>query len=241
MKPYLKWAGWRRRQVLLLQARIPAKFGTYFEPFIGGGALFFATQPKWATLSDANERLVRTYVALRDNVEGVIDILRRYPHDKAFFDAVRKQSATIDGEEDAEVAAWFIYSNRTSFNGLYRVNQQNHFNTPFGKYKNPTICDETLLRSCSKALQGVTLKHAKFEEALLAAKRGDLVYADPPYLPTSKTSSFTSYTANGFDVGDGEIKRSRQQAQKTFSGRNIRERFAWPGIQESCDFVQVCL
>ena len=140
--------------------------------------------------------------ALRDNVEGVIDILRRYPHDKAFFNAVRKQSATIDGEVDVEVAAWFIYLNKVAFNGLYRVNQRGHFNVPYGKYKNPTICDEPALRACSEALQGRLIQHASSDVAVAAAKRGDFVYFDPPYLPLSATSAFTSYTADGFGIAD---------------------------------------
>jgi len=200
--PCVKWAGGKRRLVPILESRLPREFGTYHEPFAGGAALFLAVQPPKAVLSDANERLIRAYTALRSRPEHVIDLLRGYPNEAAFFEKMRQRSVLIDGGSDVEVAACFIYLNRTCYGGVYRVNQQNRFNVPFGRYKNPKICDEALLRSCSKALQGVTLKHATFEEALLAAKRGDFVYADPPYLPTSKTSSFTGYTAKGFDLGD---------------------------------------
>ncbi len=106
----------------------------------------------------------------------------------------------MDSKTDAEVAAWFIYLNKTGFNGLYRVNQKNQFNVPFGRYANPKICDEETLRACSFALQNVKLLVADFEKAVADADKGDFVYFDPPYVPLSATSSFTSYTSHGFDA-----------------------------------------
>jgi len=208
--PIIKWAGGKRRIANLLQNHFPRRFGTYYEPFVGGAALFLQTRPPRAVLSDANERLIRMYRAVRDQPDAVIELLRDYPNEPAFFDDMRQRSRHIDEASDIEVGAWFIYLNRIGFNDLYRVNKQNHFNVPFGNYDDPPICDEALLRSCSAALQGVTLKSSIFEVALRSAKRGDFVYADPPYLPVSATSSFTGYTASGF--GLDEHRRLRDLA-----------------------------
>lgn len=179
---------------------VPNRYGTYHEPFVGGGALFFDLLPKTAILSDFNERLIRTYRGIRDEPEKVIERLRAYPHDKEFFLEMREMD--IDARDDDEVAAWFIYLNKTGYNGLYRVNRRNVFNVPFGDYKNPSICDEGNLRACSRALKRAKLSVSGFETVLDRAKPGDFVYFDPPYVPLSVTSDFTSYTSAGFDMGD---------------------------------------
>lgn len=175
---------------------VPREFGTYFEPFLGGGALFFAVQPERAVLSDANQRLVRAYAGVRDNVDAVANFLRRSPHSKDFF--LRLRDWNVDKADDASVAAWMTYLNRTCFNGLYRVNRSGHFNVPF--YKNPLVCDEPNLRACSAALTNVEIHAGDFAVVLERAKTGDFVYLDPPYLPISATSSFTGYTPNGFGL-----------------------------------------
>ncbi len=200
-RPFLKWAGGKRQLLPELERHVPSPPpGRYFEPFAGGAALFFHVQAKRAVLSDVNERLIRTYKGVRDRVDEVIRILRGYRHDKEFFYALRAQD--VDSRSDAEVAAWFIYLNRTGFNGLYRVNRANRFNVPFGRYKNPTICDEPGLRACSAALAGAELVVTDFEAATASVGRGDFVYFDPPYVPLSVTSSFTSYTSEGFGLKD---------------------------------------
>jgi DNA adenine methylase len=150
-------------------------------------------------LSDMNLRLVDTYVAVRDNVEGVMDILRKYPYEKEFYLSIRSQ---LDEGSLVQRAARFIYVNRVGFNGMYRVNSRGEFNIPFGRYTNPTICDENRLRDCSRALQGTQVHHEDFAEAASRAVKGDFVYFDPPYMPISKTSDFTSYTAVGFSLED---------------------------------------
>lgn len=185
----------------MLSAHAPLSFGRYHEPFVGGGALFFNLAhrrmlPRGAVLSDNNERLVRAYRGVRDEVEDVIIHLASYPHDKGFYLAMRERS--VDSLSDAEAAAWLIYVNRTGFNGLYRVNQKNQFNVPFGDYTNPRICDADNLRACSRALAGVELRCEPFDLVGERAESGDFVYFDPPYVPLSTTSSFTSYTASGF-------------------------------------------
>jgi DNA adenine methylase len=208
-RPFIKWAGGKRQLLPELLRRVPPRMGRYFEPFVGGGALFFALRPKRAVLADVNDRLIRTYKGVRDQVEDVIERLRSYPYDSKFYYEMRAQE--IDSRSDAELAAWFIYLNRTGYNGLYRVNRENRFNVPFGRYTNVTICDESNLRACSAALAGVELLCADFEVAR-RAKKGDFVYFDPPYVPLSATSSFTGYTSGGF--GPAEQERLRDTARK---------------------------
>ena len=175
----------------------------YHEPFVGGGALFFALSPKKAMLSDNNLRLIRTYLGVRDRLDALIDLLGVYKkkHSPAFFQSMRE--VKVDALRDnAKVAAWMIYLNKTAFNGLYRVNSRNLFNVPFGRYANPAICDARNLRACSAALQAVDIAHRDFVSVLDHARKGDFVYFDPPYVPLSATSSFTSYTSDGFEPSD---------------------------------------
>jgi DNA adenine methylase len=207
-RPFVKWAGGKRQLLPELLRRRPPVFGRYFEPFVGGGALFFELRPREATLADVNVRLVRTYQGIRDDVEGVIRLLSGFPHDEAFFYEMRERD--IDARSDAEVAAWFVYLNKTCYNGLYRVNKGNVFNVPFGRYDNPAICNPPLLRACSAALRGVDLRVEDFASAAQRAQAGDFVYFDPPYVPLSATSSFTSYTSTGF--GDEAQVRLRDVA-----------------------------
>ena len=198
IKPFLKWAGGKRSLVEQFLPHIPDAFGRYHEPFAGSGALFFHLRPKRASLSDNNRRLIRTYIGLRDAPDAVIERLRSYPHEREFFNEMRQRN--IDEGDDVDVAAWFIYLNKTGYNGLYRVNSKNRFNVPFGDYKRPKICDEQRLRACARQLKNVRLEHEDFETSARRARKGDLVYFDPPYVPLSHTSSFTSYTRHGFSM-----------------------------------------
>lgn len=202
VRPFCKWVGGKRQLLPQLLPFVPAEFGAYHEPFVGGGALFFALASDRmisATLSDDNERLIRTYRAIRDDVEGVIGLLRGYPYDKRFY--LNLRAVDIDSRSDVEVAAWFIYLNKTCFNGLYRVNRDDRFNVPFGKFKTaPTILDEENLRACSKVLALAHLCAGDFGMVADQAAAGDFVYFDPPYIPLSVTSSFTSYTAGKFSM-----------------------------------------
>jgi DNA adenine methylase len=205
-KPFLKWAGGKRQLLPELLARVPARFGTFHEPFIGGGALFFALRPVRAVLSDSNARLIRTYQAIRDRVDDVIALLETYPYDRDFYYEFR--ASTPDQDPDHVLAAWMLYLNRAGYNGLYRVNSKNQFNVPFGRYTNPTLCDAENLRACSAALQGVELRTEGFEAVLQRVAGGDFVYFDPPYAPLNVTSSFTSYTRDGFGRREQELLRS---------------------------------
>lgn len=199
-RPFIKWVGGKRQLLSELAPRVPSDYGRYHEPFVGGGALFFHLLPDQAVLSDTNERLVRAYRGVRDSVEEVIGLLQSYPHDRDFF--LKLRGADIDRRADPEVAAWLIYLNRTGFNGLYRVNRRNVYNVPFGDYENPTICDEENLRACARALRRADLRCEPFGAVVGRARPGDFVYFDPPYVPLSASSSFTSYTSAGFGMQD---------------------------------------
>jgi DNA adenine methylase len=209
-KPFVKWVGGKRQLLSSISKYAPTleAGATYHEPFIGGGAVFFYLQPRKAVLTDSNQRLIRTYRGIKSDVEGVIKLLRSYPHEKGFYLEMRARQ--IDEEDDVTVAAWFIYLNRTGYNGLYRVNSKNGFNVPFGDYKKPTICDPDNLRACARALRGARIEKRDFGSVLTRAKKGDFVYFDPPYIPLTATSRFTDYTSEGFS--DAEQVRLRDVA-----------------------------
>lgn len=216
-KPFLKWVGGKRQLLPQITRHAPRSFRSYHEPFVGGGAVFFhlrRTRGAFpAFLTDSNQRLIRAYRAVKDDVKEVIKLLREHQrkHTKPYFLKMRHQR-DIDSATDAEVAAWLIYLNRTAFNGLYRVNSSNIFNVPLGRYVNPRICDEDNLQACSHALAGAQIKHAGFESVLKRVQEGDFVYFDPPYQPLTATAKFTDYTSKGF--GDKDQKRLRDVALK---------------------------
>lgn len=202
-EPFLKWAGGKRA---LLEQIIPllpddVRERKYFEPFLGGGALFFALQPRNAILSDSNPHLIETYIVVRDEVENLLDALDDYRNgnDKATYERVRAQQPR-DLDTSVARAARFIYLNKTCYNGLYRVNKKGEFNTPFGKYAKPVIQDVDGLRLASAALQWAEIFTANHSALIVQARAraGDFVYYDPPYVPASSTADFTGYTADGF-------------------------------------------
>ena len=214
-KPFVKWVGGKRqllRQFRELGLYPPEDFNpmtnTYYEPFVGGGAVFFDLLPKNAELSDLNNELVTTYNVIKNNVDGLIQSLQKHIYDKEYYLEVRAKK--IDDLSDVEVASRFIFLNRTGFNGLYRVNKSGQFNVPFGRYNNPVICDEDNLRRVSDALQDVTITHHDYKNVLKTAKSGDFIYLDPPYYPINATSSFTSYTAEGF------LEKEQTELRDTF-------------------------
>jgi len=200
--PIVKWVGGKRQLMCELEINMPKTYNRYFEPFIGGGALFFYLQPDNAYISDMNEELINLYQVVRDNVDELITDLQKHDISKEYFMEIRNIDRTEEYESwsDVQKASRFIYLNRTCFNGMYRVNSKGEFNVPFGHYKNPRILDENNLIHCSNLLQRTEIKHADFSEILKKVKKGDFVYFDPPYVPLSETSSFTSYTKDGFDI-----------------------------------------
>lgn len=200
--PIVKWVGGKRQLMFELLKNMPKEYNRYFEPFIGGGALFFELQPQNAYISDMNEELINLYSVVRDNVYELIEDLSKHEVSKEYFLGIRNIDRTEKYAElsDVERASRFIYLNRTCFNGMYRVNSHGQFNVPFGHYKNPRIIDENNLLNCSKLLKKTEIKCADFSEILTKVKKGDFVYFDPPYVPLNETSSFTSYTKDGFDI-----------------------------------------
>lgn len=192
-----------------LSARLPAKFERYHEPFIGGGALFFALQPERASISDINPDLINVYRVIQNDVDALIQDLKKHPHDKEYFYKLRNADRTPGFQRWSSVrrASRTIYLNKTCFNGLYRVNSRGQFNVPFGSYKNPTIADETNLLACHAALRSTAIAVAPFDEALESAGQGDFIYFDPPYAPLSATSSFTNYSKDGFGTEEQERLR----------------------------------
>jgi DNA adenine methylase len=202
--PFLKWAGGKRQLLPRILERVPSRVRTYYEPFVGGGAVFFALAAEHrfdrAVLGDANRELVACYEALRDDVEAVIRALRRYKYDKVVYYRVRGQDPAALAP--AARAARLIYLNRCGYNGLYRVNRAGVFNVPFGRYVNPVICDVGKLRAASRALAGVRLESQDFARTLRGARPGDFVYLDPPYVPLSPTSSFTAYARTPFGAAE---------------------------------------
>ena len=201
-RPFLKWAGGKRRLLDQYAEHFPlsSTIGRYFEPFIGSAAVFFHLQPAEACLADVNRNLVEVYRVVQQDVEGLIRSLRTHKNEHAYYYQVRAQDPAELNQ--AQRAARLLFLNRTCYNGLYRENQKGQFNVPFGRYDNPTICDETRLRRASRALQGVELTVGDFEEVVAPAGPGDFVYFDPPYVPLSDTSNFTAYNRYGFDLGD---------------------------------------
>lgn len=196
-KPILKWAGGKTQMLSDLLPKVPASYGRYIEPFFGGGALFFALQPENAIIADSNPELINMYRQVADNVDEVIRYLKKYENTSEVFYEVR--SLEWETLPQAEAAARTIFLNRTCFNGLYRVNKQSKFNVPYGKYKNPKICDEDGLRAASVALKKAEILCGDYLLVLdHYAQPGDFVFLDPPYLPISEYSDFKRYTKEQF-------------------------------------------
>jgi DNA adenine methylase len=207
--PILKWAGGKRQIIGELLKRMPVKYNRYFEPFIGGGALFFAIQSEEAFISDINSELINVYKVVRNDVNELINDLRKHENDKDYFFEIRSidRTETYKNWSNVQKASRLIFLNRTCFNGLYRVNSKGEFNVPFGRYANPRILDEANLINCSKVLKSAQIETADFSAILKHVKKNDFVYLDPPYDPLNQTSAFTAYTKEGFDVSMQERLR----------------------------------
>lgn len=211
--PFVKWAGGKAQLLSQFGPYFPTRFGRYIEAFVGGGAVFFhlyrqdRLRGKEVVLIDRLEELINCYQVIQTHVEELIGELQHHEPrklDEGYYYEVRAwdRQPGYELRSDVERAARFLFLNHTCYNGLYRVNQQGQFNVPFGRYQNPTICDEDNLRAASQALHGVSLLVGDFVQCLQVAEAGDFVYLDPPYHPLSDTASFTSYTASDFDAQD---------------------------------------
>ena len=205
-KPFLKWAGGKSRLLPQIRRFYPTAFNSYFEPFLGGGAVYFDIQPGTAFLNDINGALVSAYDNIKTQPSAVIAILQRLQRKytkgseeerKALFYKVRDEFNALEIALPQKTA-YLIFLNKTCFNGMYRESSSGQFNVPFGRYENPRICDEENLLCVSAQLRTGQLISMPFDKAVETARRGDFVYFDPPYHPLTKTSSFTSYHAQNF-------------------------------------------
>ena len=208
-KPFVKWAGGKRQLIPILNQNLPEFFGTYYEPFLGGGALLFHIltdkNGQKCSISDLNSDLVLAYTTIRDRVDSLIASLKNHEknyqkNSESYYYSIRKSNPRSEIEKTSRL----IFLNRTCFNGLYRVNSKGKFNVPLGKYSNPNIVNEENLYAVSNILQSsrISIKCRDFEAVLRDAKKGDLVYFDPPYQPVSSTANFTSYTNKDFTYDD---------------------------------------
>jgi DNA adenine methylase len=202
LKPFVKWAGGKRQIAKEISRLIPPDFNTYYEPFVGGGAILLTLQPPKAVINDFNPELMNVYKVIKDNVEELIEDLRRHINTEEYFYKTREldRNGEFSKLTNLERASRIIYLNKTCYNGLFRVNNQGQFNVPFGNYKDPDFVNEHTLRAVNHYLNDnkVIFHNCDFEESLKGIKKGDFVYFDPPYDPISDSSSFTGYTLNSF-------------------------------------------
>lgn len=205
--PVLKWVGGKRQLLETYRPLLPSKVSTYYEPFVGGGALLFYLQPNTAYINDINQELILVYTVIKENVEALIAELEKYENTAACFYAVRdwdRDRIRYDALTDVQKAARVLYLNKTCFNGLYRVNNAGEFNSPFGNYRNPNIVNAPVLRAVSAYFHcaNIHMTTGNYAEALKSAPKGSFVYLDPPYDPVSGTASFTGYSKGGFSRTD---------------------------------------
>jgi DNA adenine methylase len=210
VKPYLKWAGGKRQLLPEIRRHMPDNLSryTYYEPFIGAGAVLFDVQPRNAVINDFNEQLILTYQTIRDNVDELIKALRIHVEQNSedYYYAVRAQDRDVNEFErlsNVEKAARIIYLNKTCYNGLYRVNAQGLFNVPYGKYVRPAICEESVLKAIHKYFHdnNIQILNGDFANAVQEAAQHAFVYFDPPYHSPDNTN-FTGYQAGGFNEAE---------------------------------------
>jgi DNA adenine methylase len=213
VRPFLKWAGGKRQLLPEIVKYVPKRISkhTYYEPFIGGGALLFQLQPPKAVINDTNKELINCYKVIRDSLDELMEELSKdkYSNSETSYYEMRdldRSTKKYASLSEVEKAARIIYLNKTCYNGLFRVNSQGQFNVPFGRYKNPNFLDDAVLIAVNKYLNSndITLLNQDFAEAVKDANTGDFVYLDPPYDPVSQTASFTGYDVNGFNRDEQE-------------------------------------
>lgn len=205
LTPFIKWVGGKRQLLGAIDRLLPKKYAHYYEPFLGGGALFLHLTPKVAVINDINEELMNTWQVVKDDPDSLMSLLKVHQehNSKEYYLDIRimDRDGRLKTMTPVERAARFIYLNKTGFNGLWRVNAHGQNNVPYGRYKAPIIADERIF-SVSRYLNRnkVTLRHADYRKVTEKALEGDLVYFDPPYIPLTPTADFTSYTSSGFGI-----------------------------------------
>lgn len=203
VSPVVKWAGGKRQLWPEIKKEIPQSFSTYYEPFVGGGAVLFALQPSQAVINDVNEELINVYRVIRDQLDDLLQDLKQHKNESDYFYQIREQDRNpqVYAElSNVQRASRTLYLNKTCYNGLFRVNQQGEFNAPFGRYKNPNIVNEKTLTAVSAYLNRaqITLQTGDFVQAVAGLDQTSFVYFDPPYDPISQSASFTGYDQGGF-------------------------------------------
>lgn len=209
INPFMKWPGGKRRVLPEIRKYIPENYDTYYEGFLGGGAVLLDLLPEKAVVSDVNVELIEGYQTIRDEKDKLITLLEDHASKNSldYFLEVRAWDRAEDwltSSTQVERTARMIYLNRTCFNGLYRVNSKNQFNAHFGHYKDPKVVDYENLDALSTWLKSadISFNHNGYKENISKAGAGDFVYLDPPYIPVTDTAYFVSYTKNGFDMDD---------------------------------------
>jgi len=205
--PIVKWVGGKRQLLDEIKPLLPKKITNYCEPFMGGGAVLFSIQPKKAMVNDLNGDLIALYEVVRDDVETLIEFLKKHENTEEHFYSIRdwdRDKEAYKNMSKVEKASRILYLNKTCYNGLFRVNSSGEFNAPFGHYKNPNIVNEPVLRAVSKYFNEneIEFYNEDFEETLKKVKKGGFVYLDPPYDPVSDTANFTGYNKGGFDKSE---------------------------------------
>lgn len=202
--PFVKWVGGKRQLLNDITPLLPKRINSYCEPFLGGGAVLFSIQPSKAIVNDLNSDLILVYKVIRDDVEALIDSLKKHENNSEYFYSIRdmdRNKIMYQSMSNVDKASRILYLNKTCFNGLFRVNSSGEFNSPFGNYKNPNIINEPVLRAVNKyfSLNNITFCNEDFAETLKRVSKSCFVYLDPPYDPVSDTASFTGYNKGGFD------------------------------------------
>lgn len=205
--PVVKWVGGKRQILGEIVKRVPGSFSKYYEPFVGGGAVLFELCPKKAVVNDINAELINIYQVIKEDVDALVDDLKKHENNKDYFYEIREQDRNRDKYArltPVERASRIIYLNKTCYNGLFRVNRSGEFNTPYGNYKNPNIINEAVLRAVSEYFNksDIHFNCMDFEEVLKDIRKGAFVYFDPPYDPVSDTSNFTGYDKGGFSKNE---------------------------------------
>ncbi len=235
-KPFLQWVGGKREMVLQYKKFFPKKFKTYFEPFLGGGAMFFKLNPHKSIISDNNLELIKTYEGVRDQPNKVIELLNLFKrrHSKELYIKTRELDREMDifqEFQNYEIAARMIYLNQTCFNGVYRVNQKGQFNVPIGSSLDRLICDESTIKKASTVLKEAQLHCVDFSKSIQSAGKNDFVYLDPPYFPVSAYSDFTRYTKEKF------YKEDQIRLKEKFDELNKKGAFVMLS-NSSVDFIK---
>ncbi|MEN6412719.1 MAG: DNA adenine methylase [Veillonellales bacterium] len=205
--PILKWAGGKRQLIHEIEKYIPRKFTTYYEPFVGGAAVLFYTQPPKAVINDVNAELMNLYQVIKNDVDGLIESLKNHKNEAEYFYKIRE----LDRDKNVysrltliDRASRILFLNKTCYNGLFRVNKAGEFNAPFGNYKNPNLVNEITLRAVSNYFNkaNIVFLNGDFEQAVRGIRKGSFVYLDPPYDPVSNSANFTGYNKGGFNQAE---------------------------------------